>query len=209
MITPTDDNTFSPHQKKKKEKNLPTFIPSIASSSRFYLAEKSPINRGYSTPFKFNRKTEREITILPYTARVYHHALLIIHAEWISQVLRWDTANVWLRARLWPEEGWKRRGACITMRGDRGSPAVYHVSWQEAAHDGEERARKRYARSSSEPHEPARPYARRRAPAIAAPLIAKTAGNCDVLLLCAGRITVIRNLFLFSFFVSKRVLRPR
>lgn len=145
MITPTDDNTFSPHQKKKKEKNLPTFIPSIASSSRFYLAEKSPINRGYSTPFKFNRKTEREITILPYTARVYHHALLIIRAEWISQVLRWDTANVWLRARLWPEEGWKRRGACITMRGDRGSPAVYHVSWQEAAHDGEERARKRYA----------------------------------------------------------------
>lgn len=55
-------------------------------------------------------------------------------------------------------------------------------------------------RSSSEPHEPARPYARRRAPAIAAPLIAKTAGNCDVLLLCAGRITVIRNLFLFFFF---------
>lgn len=207
MITPTDDNTFSPHQKKKKEKNLPTFIPSIASSSRFYLAEKSPINRGYSTPFKFNRKTEREITILPYirssiSSRSPYYTRRVNFA---SFTVRYE----WLRARLWPEEGWKRRGACITMRGDRGSPAVYHVSWQEAAHDGEERARKRYARSSSEPHEPARPYARRRAPAIAAPLIAKTAGNCDVLLLCAGRITVIRNLFLFSFFVSKRVLRPR
>lgn len=143
MITPTGDNTFSPHQKKKKEKNLPTFIPSIASSSRFYLAEKSPINRGYSTPFKFNRKTEREITILPYirssiSSRSPYYTRRVNFA---SFTVRYE----WLRARLWPEEGWKRRGACITMRGDRGSPAVYHVSWQEAAHDGEERARKRYA----------------------------------------------------------------
>lgn len=206
MITPTDDNTFSPHQKKKKEKNLPTFIPSIASSSRFYLAEKSPINRGYSTPFKFNRKTEREITILPYTARVYHHALLIIHAEWISQVLRWDT-NGSVQGSDRKRAG---RGAARVLQCEEIEDLRLYITYRDKRQLTMGRnGRGNDTRSSSEPHEPARPYARRRAPAIAAPLIAKTAGNCDVLLLCAGRITVIRNLFLFSFFVSKRVLRPR